>query len=165
MKSDKQHIAVLVRDDPGVLQRVSGLFSRRSYNIDSITVGASEKENLSRMTVVANGDSRQIVQLCNQLRKLIDVIHVEHLEDRPTVARELLLVKVIYEQATKAELNDLINTFRCSVIDVSLHSVIVQAIGDREKNDAFLQLIRPYGILEITRTGETAMARGSEQSH
>ncbi|WP_239615914.1 acetolactate synthase small subunit [Cohnella mopanensis] len=160
MISAKQHISVLVRNDPGVLQRVSGLFSRRSYNIDSITVGVSEKENLSRMTVVANGDDDQIRQLCNQLRKLIDVIHVEHLSNRPAVARELLLVKLISDPATKAEMNSIVQTFRCSIIDVGMHSIIVQVIGDREKNDAFLQLIRPYGILEITRTGETAMARG-----
>ncbi|QMV41625.1 acetolactate synthase small subunit [Cohnella cholangitidis] len=160
MNATKQRISVLVRNDPGVLQRVSGLFSRRSYNIDSITVGVSEKENLSRMTVVATGDDDRIRQLCNQLRKLIDVIQVEHLESKPSVARELLLVKLISDPATKMEMNSLVQTFRCSIIDVGMHTVIVQVIGDREKNDAFLQLIRPYGIVEITRTGETAMARG-----
>ena len=160
MISTKQHLSVLVRNDPGVLQRVAGLFSRRSYNIDSITVGASEQEHLSRMTVVANGDDHQIRQLCSQLRKLIDVIQVDHLEGKPTVARELLLIKLLSDPATRTEIYSLIHTFRCSIVDVGKQTIIVQVIGDREKNDAFLQLIQPYGIVEMSRTGETAMARG-----
>jgi len=158
--TEKQAIAVLVRNDPGVLQRVAGLFSRRGYNIDSITVGDSEQEQLSRMTVVAGEDEVRIRQICAQLRKLIDVIRVEPLAGKPTVARELMLVKLNADPAMKAELHALIQTFRCSIVDVSLNALIVQAIGDKEKNDAFLRLLRPYGILEITRTGETAMARG-----
>jgi len=156
---NSHRIAVLVRNDPGVLQRVSGLFSRRSYNIDSITVGASERDGLARMTVVACGDGPQIRQLCSQLRKLIDVVRVESLEEKPAVARELLLVKLANDPATKIEIHSLIQTFRSSIIDVGPNTMIVQAIGDREKNDAFLRLLRPYGIVEITRTGETAMSR------
>jgi len=158
--TEKHLIAVLVRNDPGVLQRVSGLFSRRGYNIDSITVGDSEQEQLSRMTVVASGDEPQIRQICSQLGKLIDVVKVEPLSGKPTIGRELLLVKLNAEPEKKAELVSLIETFRSSIVDVAPRTLIVQAVGDRDKNDAFLRLLRPYGILEIARTGETAMLRG-----
>ncbi len=170
---DRHAISVLVRNDPGVLQRVSGLFSRRGYNIDSIsvgvsgqehlsrmTVGAPGQEHLSRMTVVARGDEPQIRQICSQLGKLLDVVKVEPLSGKPTIARELLLVKLTAEPEKKAELLSLIETFRSSIVDVAPRTLIVQAVGDRDKNDAFLRLLRPYGILEIARTGETAMLRG-----
>ncbi len=170
---DRHAISVLVRNDPGVLQRVSGLFSRRGYNIDSIsvgvsgqehlsrmTVGAPGQEHLSRMTVVARGDEPQIRQICSQLGKLLDVVKVEPLSGKPTIERELLLVKLTAEPEKKAELLSLIETFRSSIVDVAPRTLIVQAVGDRDKNDAFLRLLRPYGILEIARTGETAMLRG-----
>ncbi|MFC5401689.1 acetolactate synthase small subunit [Cohnella soli] len=156
----KQYVSVLVGNAPGVLQRVSGLFSRRGYNIDSITVGVSEQESLSRMTVVANGDGVLVGQLCNQLRKLIDVVSAEPLGETPFISRELLLVKLNSDPVARAGLNELIHTFRCSIVDVGPSSLIVQAVGDRDKNEAFLKLLAPYGIIEITRTGETAMARG-----
>ncbi len=171
--TDRHAISVLVRNDPGVLQRVSGLFSRRGYNIDSIsvgdsgqehlsrmTVGAPGQEQLSRMTVVARGDEPQIRQICSQLGKLLDVVKVEPLSGKPTIERELLLVKLTAEPEKKAELLSLIETFRSSIVDVAPRTLIVQAVGDRDKNDAFLRLLRPYGILEIARTGETAMLRG-----
>ncbi len=184
--TDRHAISVLVRNDPGVLQRVSGLFSRRGYNIDSIsvgdsgqerlsrttvgapgqehlsrmTVGAPGQEHLSRMTVVARGDEPQIRQICSQLGKLLDVVKVEPLSGKPTIERELLLVKLTAEPEKKAELLSLIETFRSSIVDVAPRTLIVQAVGDRDKNDAFLRLLRPYGILEIARTGETAMLRG-----
>lgn len=153
-------IAVTVIDAPGVLQRVSGLFSRRGYNIESITVGSSEREGRSRMIVAARGDDAVIRQMCSQLRKLIDVLDVALLQDRPYVSRELMLVKLKMEPAKRSEIQSLTDTFRCSVIDVGPETMIVQIVGDTDKNDAFLQLIMPYGILEMTRTGETAMIRG-----
>ncbi|WP_276353659.1 acetolactate synthase small subunit [Cohnella caldifontis] len=157
---NKRLISLTVNDSPGVLQRVAGLISRRGYNIESITVGASETDGLSRMTVAAIGDEAVIRQMCSQLRKLIDVREARLLHERPFVSRELMLVKIRLDPARRAEIQSLTDTFRCSVVDVGPETAIVQAVGDPEKNDAFLQLIRPYGILEIARTGETAMNRG-----
>ncbi|SDC11891.1 acetolactate synthase, small subunit [Paenibacillus sp. UNCCL117] len=153
-------LSVLVNDTPGVLQRVAGLFSRRSYNIESITVGTCEQEGLSRMIVAARGDDGQFQQISSQLNKLIDVLQVVQLQDRPVVSRELMLVKLKMEPSRRSEIQSLTETFRCSVIDVSPSTMVVQIVGDPEKNDAFLQLLQPYGIVEITRTGETAMNRG-----
>lgn len=153
-------ISATVNDTPGVLQRVAGLFSRRGYNIESITVGRCEQEGRSRMIVAARGDDAVIRQMCSQLGKLIDVLDVTRLQERPFVSRDLMLVKLRMEPAKRSELQSLIDMFRFSVIDVSAETVIVQVVGDMEKNDAFLQLLRPYGILEMTRTGETAMSRG-----
>ncbi|NQX63136.1 acetolactate synthase small subunit [Paenibacillus qinlingensis] len=157
---NRRLLSVLVNNTPGVLQRVAGLFSRRSYNIESITVGSCEQEGLSRMIVVARGDDGQFQQMCSQLNKLIDILHVIQLQDRALVSRELMLVKLKMEPSKRSEIQSLTETFRCSVIDVSLSTIIVQIVGDPEKNDAFLQLLHPYGIVEITRTGETAMNRG-----
>ncbi|GIO12364.1 acetolactate synthase small subunit [Cohnella xylanilytica] len=156
----KEYISVLVLDTPGVLQRVSGLFARRGYNIDSITVGSSEREGMSRMIVAARGDDRQIGQICSQLAKLIDVVAVIRLNERPAVARELMLIKLTITPEHRLEVQHLIDTFRCSIIDAGTNVLIVQVVGDKEKNDAFLQLVKSYGILEVTRTGETAMNRG-----
>lgn len=153
-------IGITANDTPGVLQRVSGLFSRRGYNIESITVGPSEKEGRSRMVVAARGDDAVIRQMRSQLLKLIDVLEVVPLEEKPCVSRELMLVKLRMDPAKRSEIQSLADTFRCSVVDVGPDSMIVQVVGDTDKNDAFLQLIRPYGLLELTRTGETAMNRG-----
>ncbi|RIX52105.1 acetolactate synthase small subunit [Paenibacillus nanensis] len=158
--SNRFLLSATVNDTPGVLQRVAGLFSRRSYNIESITVGPCEQEGRSRMIVAARGDDALVRQMCSQLSKLIDVLDVVQLQERPFVSRDLMLVKLRMEPSKRSELQSLIDTFRCSVIDVSPDTVILQVVGDTEKNDAFLQLLRPYGILEMTRTGETAMSRG-----
>lgn len=156
----RQLISITVDDKPGVLQRVSGLFSRRSYNIESITVGASEAENRSRMIIAARGDDAQIRQMVAQLQKLFDVLDITLMQGNPHVSRELMLIKITLESTKRTEIQSLIDTFRCSVIDVGPSSMIVQIVGSTEKNDTFLQLIRSYGIMEITRTGETAMKRG-----
>ncbi|MFC5700809.1 acetolactate synthase small subunit [Cohnella faecalis] len=156
----KQTLSILVRNAPGVLQRVSGLFSRRSYNIESITVGESEQQGLSRIIAVADGDERTIEQIGHQLRKLIDVIEVNHLNSAPFVSRELMLIKLKTDPALRAEIQNLIQTFRCSIIDIAPESMIVQVIGSTDKNDAFVQLVARYGIVQMTRTGETAMSRG-----
>ena len=158
--NNRNLISVTVIDTPGVLQRVAGLIARRGYNIESITVGPCEQERRSRMIVAARGDDALIRQMCSQLRKLIDVLEVTPLQERTFVSRDLMLVKLRMEPAKRSELQSLIDMFRCSVIDVSSDTVIVQVVGDTDKNNAFLQLLRPYGILEMTRTGETAMSRG-----
>lgn len=156
----KYTIGVLVNNQPGVLQRVSGLFGRRGYNIESITVGKSEEENISRMIIVSMGDDHVLEQITKQLYKLIDVIKVTDLSANPMVVRELALIKTKAESVTKAEILGMVETFRASVIDVSNHSLTVQVVGDVDKIDAMIELLKPYGIIELSRTGVTAMNRG-----
>ncbi|HZG76277.1 MAG TPA: acetolactate synthase small subunit [Paenibacillus sp.] len=157
----KHTIAVLVNDQPGVLQRVSGLFGRRGFNIESITVGTSEDPGLSRMIIVTTGDDGTLEQVQKQLYKLIDVIKVIDLSANPMISRELALIKVSAEPSARPELFAVVDTFRASVVDISPSTVIVQVVGDTEKIDAMVELMKPYGILQLTRTGVTAMTRGA----
>lgn len=154
-------IAVLVNDQPGVLQRVAGLFGRRGFNIESITVGQSEEQGLSRMVIVTQGDDKTLEQIEKQLYKLIDVIKVVNLSSRPMVARELALIKVKAEPAERPEIMGVVETFRAAVVDIGTASMIVQVVGDTEKIDAMIELLQPYGIRELSRTGVTAMIRGN----
>jgi acetolactate synthase-1/3 small subunit len=153
-------ISVLVNDQPGVLARVANMFGRRGFNIDSITVGQSEEPGLSRMIIVAGGNEKTIEQVMKQLHKLIDVIKVQLLSNGPMVAREIILLKVDASPSIRTEISGIIEPFRASIVDVGAQSVIVQATGDMEKIDALTELLRPYGIRELSRTGLTAMARG-----
>ncbi|MFC3748391.1 MULTISPECIES: acetolactate synthase small subunit [Paenibacillus] len=157
----KHTIAVLVNDQPGVLQRVSGLFGRRGYNIESITVGQSEEEGLSRMVIVTWGDASTLEQIEKQLYKLIDVIKVVDLSSKPMVARELALIKVKAEPSERPEIMGVVETFRAAVVDIGSTSLLVQVVGDTEKIDAMIELLKPYGIKELSRTGVTAMIRGN----
>jgi acetolactate synthase-1/3 small subunit len=158
----KSHaIAILVNDQPGVLQRVSGMFGRRGYNIESITVGQSEEKGLSRMVIVTSGDDHTVEQIEKQLYKLIDVIKVVHLSSRPMVGRELALIKVKAEPTERPEIMGLVETFRASVVDIGTSSIMVQVVGDTTKIDAMIELLTPYGIRELSRTGVTAMIRGN----
>ncbi|MWV44211.1 acetolactate synthase small subunit [Paenibacillus sp. HJL G12] len=159
--SMRHTIAVLVNDQPGVLQRVSGLFGRRGFNIESITVGQSEETGLSRMVIVTLGDEQTLEQIEKQLYKLIDVIKVINLSSNPMVARELALIKVIAEPANRPEIMGVVETFRASVVDIGSHSLMVQVVGDSTKIDAMIELLKPYGIRELSRTGVTAMIRGN----
>lgn len=152
-------ISILVNDEPGVLARVAGLFGRRGYNIDSITVGGSEEPGLSRMIIVTRGDDHTVEQITKQLNKLIDVIKVQVLSEQAMVSRELALIKVNVNPANRAELSGIIDPFRASIIDVGQTSMIVQVTGDQQKVNALIQLLKPYGIKEICRTGVSAMAR------
>ncbi|MEK3795407.1 acetolactate synthase small subunit [Paenibacillus sp. FSL R7-0204] len=154
-------IAVLVNDQPGVLQRVSGLFGRRGFNIESITVGQSEEVGLSRMVIVTLGDQHTLEQIEKQLYKLIDVIKVVDLGVRPMVARELALIKVKAEPSERPEIMGVVETFRASVVDIGSTSLLVQVVGDTTKIDAMIELLKPYGIKELSRTGVTAMIRGN----
>lgn len=156
----KHTIAILVNDQPGVLQRVSGLFGRRGFNIESITVGASEEAGLSRMVVVTTGDDRTLEQIQKQLYKLIDVIKVVDVSSNPMVGRELGLIKIGAEPSARPEILGIVETFRASVVDIGPSTLIVQVVGDTEKIDAMIELLKPYGIRELSRTGVTAMARG-----
>ncbi|OKP97329.1 acetolactate synthase small subunit [Paenibacillus sp. P46E] len=157
----KHTIAVLVNDQPGVLQRVSGLFGRRGFNIESITVGQSEEIGLSRMVIVTLGDQHTLEQIEKQLYKLIDVIKVVDLGSKPMVARELALIKVKAEPAERPEIMGVVETFRASVVDIGTTSLLVQVVGDTQKIDAMIELLKPYGIKELSRTGVTAMIRGN----
>jgi acetolactate synthase-1/3 small subunit len=157
---NKHTISAWVNDQPGVLQRISGLFGRRGFNIDSITVGNSEEAGLSRMIIVTTGDEQTVDQIEKQLSKLIDVIKVDHLSSSEMVARELCFIKVRVEPSRRSEILGVVNTFRASVIDIGPNSLIVQVVGEFYKIEAMVELLKPYGILELTRTGATAMRRG-----
>jgi len=160
MMEQKHTLSVLVNNQPGVLQRVAGLFGRRGFNIDSITVGPCEEPGLSRMIIVSTGDSRTLEQIQKQLYKLIDVIKVIDLSSKPMVARELALIQVNAEPAVRPEILGVVETFRASVVDIGPTTMIIQAVGDSSKIDAITELLKPYGIRELTRTGATAMVRG-----
>jgi acetolactate synthase-1/3 small subunit len=158
----KHTIAILVNDQPGVLQRVSGLFGRRGFNIESITVGSSEETGLSRMVIVTTGDDHTLEQVQKQLYKLIDVIKVIDISGSPMVGRELGLIKVGAEPSARPEILGIVETFRAAVVDIGPTTLIVQVVGDSEKIDAMIELLKPYGIRELSRTGVTAMIRGNK---
>lgn len=160
--TDETHILVaLVEDRPGVMQRVSGLFRKRNFNIDSITVGHSEKEGISRITLTATGDERIIEQVIKQLSKLIEVIKVIKLSRENSVTRELALVKIkVKNETARADIVQYTNIFRGRIVDVRKDSIIVEITGDRAKVDAFIEITRPFGIMELAKTGVTAMTRG-----
>ena len=145
---------------PGVLSRVSGLFSRRGYNIESLAVSITQDPEVSRMTLVVNGDEQEVEQITKQLHKLIDVSKVQDYLDIPIVARELALIKVNAEVQNRTALLQLVDVFRGRVIDMSEKTFVIELTGGNEKIDAFEKLLEPYGIRELVRTGRIAMARG-----
>ena len=153
-------ISTLVEDKPGVLQKVAGLFNRRGFNIDSITVGESEVKGLSRMVISVHADKNGLEQVTKQLNKLVDVIKIKDIT-RNAVKRELCLVKVnIPNEKARAEIMQYSNIFRAKIVDVTEETLIIELTGDKEKIDAFISLLKGYGIKRISRTGLTAMARG-----
>ncbi|EPY12490.1 acetolactate synthase, small subunit [Paenibacillus sp. cl6col] len=160
MNITKHTIAVIVNDQPGVLQRVSGLFGRRGFNIESITVGASEEQGLSRMVIVTTGDDHMLEQIEKQLYKIVDVIKVLNLSSQPMVARELALIKVKAEPHVRPEILGVVETFRASIVDIGPSTLMVQVVGESQKIEAMIQLLEPYGIREVSRTGVTALIRG-----
>lgn len=158
---EKHVLVALVEDKPGVMQRISGLFRRRNFNIDSITVGHSEKEGISRMTLTVTGDLATLEQVMKQLNKLVDVLKVVKLEKKDTVVRELALVKVsIKGESARSEVISYSNIFRGRIVDAGTDSMIVEITGESAKVDAFINLVIPFGIKELSRTGVTAMMRG-----
>ncbi|AKG91423.1 acetolactate synthase, small subunit [Geoglobus ahangari] len=154
-------IAALVENRPGVLARVAGLFRRRGFNIESLAVGVTEKEGISRMTIVVAGDDRTIEQVTKQLNKLIEVIKVSDVSSN-AVERELALIKVATTPQTRGEIIEIANIFRARIVDVSRESFIIEITGDEDKVNAFIDLMRQYGIKEVARTGKIAMQRGSK---
>ena len=156
-------ISVLVENKPGVLYGVSNLFRRRNFNIESITVGPSEKKEMARMTITVNEDEPTIIQVIKQVAKLVDVLNVEELQPGNFVMRELALIKV--NSPSSKERSDIINcveVFRGRVIDVSVDSLTVEMSGTPDKIDAFLNLMKATGVIELARTGITALARGAK---
>lgn len=158
----KNYLAVLVEDKPGVLSRVAGLFSRRGFNIESIAVGKTKEPGISRITIVVEEDGTTLEQIIKQLNKLINVIKISNLTDEPLVNRELMLLKVNAEPQTRSDIQQIVETFRGKVVDVSLNSLIVEVTGDDNKLDAIKLLMEHFGIEEIARTGKLAMLRGSK---
>lgn len=155
-------IAVLVENHFGVLARVSGLFSARGFNIDSLTVGETEDPTISRMTIMVKGDDRVLEQIMKQLNKLIDVIKVVDLTDEDTIDRELLMLKVHAAPQTRADIIQIVNTFRAKIVDVTPKSLAIEVTGTESKLDAMLELLRPFGLKELVRTGLISMARKRE---
>lgn len=155
-------LSILVGNTAGVLSRVSGLFSRRGYNIDSLTVGESQIEGVSRMTVVASGDEQTLEQIKRQLSKLEDVKEIIELTADASVCRELILVKVAANQTQRQGIIAVADIFRAKVVDVSIDSLMIELTGNQAKINAFLNLLEGYEILELVRTGITGLARGTD---
>jgi len=158
----KQVYSLLVDNNPGVLSRIAGLFSRRGYSIDSITSGTTLNTNFTRITVVATGDEQILSQIEKQVRKLEDVREIKVLKDGESVFRELIMVKIRANAQQRTELNSIADIFRAKIVDVEKESLIVELTGDQSKLDAFLNLLDGYEILELARTGITGLSRGSK---
>jgi acetolactate synthase-1/3 small subunit len=157
----KHTIALIVENKPGVLVRIAGLFSRRSFNIDSLTVGATDKPDRSRMTITVDGDEVVLEQVTKQLNKLINVIRVSELAPEESVGRELAIIKVAARKEDRNEIMQIVSVFRAKIIDVSPRSIIVEVTGSEDKVEAMVRLLRQFGIKEMARTGKVSMVRGS----
>jgi len=160
--NEKNHIiSAIVENKPGVLYSVANLFRRRGFNIDSISVGPTEQEDLARMTVTVKGDDKTIEQVVKQLNKLIDVVKVTRLDPANVVTREMALIKVhVSETKARSDIMNYIDVFRGRVVDISPETLMVEITGGAEKINAFIDLMKPFGIKEIARTGITALSRG-----
>ncbi|MCE5213745.1 MAG: acetolactate synthase small subunit [Methanobacterium sp.] len=162
MDKQRSHvISALVLNKPGVLQRVAGLFTRRGFNIDNITVGTSEQEDMARMTIISRGDEKVLEQILKQLNKLIDVVKVRDLDPEFMVKRELCLIKIhANSERVRSEVIQYANIFRGRIIDVSPETLTVEITGTPDKIEALIDLLRGFGIKTIVRTGVTAISRG-----
>lgn len=158
---EQRVLSILVDNTAGVLSRVAGLFSRRAYNIDSLTVGVTADPKYSRMTVVCSGDERILQQITNQLAKLVDVRDIKVLTPDNRVTRELVLVKVLCDEDRRSNVIAIANIFRAKIIDVAKESLIIELTGEISKIEAFLQMLDGYEIAELARTGLTGLSRGS----
>jgi acetolactate synthase-1/3 small subunit len=160
-KEKTRVIAALVENKPGVLHSVSNMFRRRDFNIESITVGSTEQEDLSRMTITVKGDEKTLEQVVKQMSKLIDVVKVSQLEPENIVTRELALVKVnVPDIRNRSDVINCVEVFRGRVVDVAPEALTIEITGTPDKIDAFLNLMKTYGIMELARTGLTALSRG-----
>ncbi len=164
MAAVRHTITAFVQDKPGVLNRVTSMFRRRGFNIASLAVGHSEAPNLSRMTFVVNGDDHTVEQVTKQLRKLIDVVKVTDISRENQVSRELALIKVRTTASTRGEIIQAVDIFRANIVDVSQESLVIEVTGDEDKIESLLNLLKPFGIREVMRTGVVAMVRGAGSS-
>jgi acetolactate synthase-1/3 small subunit len=161
LRSGRKHIvSILVENKPGVLTRISGLFARRGFNIDTLVVGPTDDERYSRITLTLDGAMHPIDQVTKQLHKLVNVLKIRDLEPSETVARELAMFKISADGAARTEILQIADIFRGRVIDVTRRSVIVEIAGTEDKIAAFERMIRPFGLIEMARTGEIAISRG-----
>ena len=160
MTNQSHIITALVHNNSGVLTRISGLFARRCYNIDSLSVCTTEDPRFSRMTICASGDDCTITQIIKQLEKLTDTVNVSRLNRLDDITRELLLIKIRLSPKQRPELESTANFYKAKIVDLAPKSAVIELTGDHDKIDAFVELMRPYGIIEIVRTGLTAIERG-----
>lgn len=163
--SEMHTLVALMEDKPGVLNRISSLFRRRNYNIESLSVGHSEAPGISRMTIAVKGDEAQVDQVAKQLDKLINVTEVVNVSRQPTVIRELALIKVKTQPGSRSEITELANIFRARVVDVAATSLTVEITGPEDRVNSLISLLEPYGIIELARTGRVAMVRGGNGVH
>ena len=152
---------VHVEDQPGVLTRVTSLIRRRGFNIESLTVGRTERPGVSRMTIVMDVDAIAVSRIEAHLYKLVNVISVENVTPFPAVYRDLAMIKVAASEASRGPIVQLVNVFRARVVDVSPDSLVIEITGTEEKIDGLVEMLKPYGVLEIARTGRVAMSRGA----
>ncbi|MFV0504502.1 MAG: acetolactate synthase small subunit [Lachnospirales bacterium] len=155
-------LSILVENQFGVLSRVTGLFSRRGFSIDSLSVGVTEDTNVSRITITVIDSDDLIDQIIKQVEKLVEVIEVVQLDNEESVCREIALIKVKTTDANRTEIVGMVDIFRANIVDVAKESVIIEMTGDSKKVDVLVNLLMEYGIVEMTRTGVTALSRGSK---
>ncbi len=157
----KHTLSVLVENKPGILARVASLFSRRGFNIDSLAVGTTEHPDISRMTIVVNVEDRPLEQVTKQLNKLINVIKIVELDPGVSVERELVLIKVRADQETRSQVLETVQLFRAKVIDVAVDAVTIEATGSKDKLEALIRVLEPFGIKELVQSGMVAIGRGA----
>ena len=161
MATTKHTLVAIVQDKPGVLNRMASLFRRRGFNIESIAVGHSEVTNLSRVTIIVNGSNAMVEQVRKQLDKLIDVVRVSDISAEKITTRELALIKVKTNSATRSEIIEIADIFRANIVDVTADSIMIEITGDEEKIESMMKLLKGFGIREIARTGRIAMVSGN----
>src|SRR4051812_44676778 len=165
LRTGRKHVlSILVENKPGVLTRIAGLFARRGFNIDTLSVGPTDDEHLSRITLTVDGALHPIDQVTKQLHKLINVLKIRDLEPADTVTRELALFKVAADGAHRAEVLQICEIFRGKVVDVTRRAIIIEITGTTDKIQAFEAMVRPFGLVEMMRTGEIAISRGRSET-
>ena len=160
-RTGRKHVlSIVVENKPGVLTRIAGLFARRGFNIDTLTVGPTDEDRLSRITLTVDGALHPIDQVTKQLHKLVNVLKIRDLEPTETVAREMALFKISADAGSRGEIMQVVEIFRAKIIDVQRRTVIVEVTGTTDKVEAFERMVRPFGLIEMMRTGEIAINRG-----
>jgi acetolactate synthase I/III small subunit len=165
MRTGRKHVlTILVENKPGVLTRIAGLFARRGFNIDTLAVGPTDDDTISRITLTLDGAVHPIDQVTKQLHKLVNVLKIRDLEPEETLARELALFKVSADGVSRAEVMQICEIFRAKIVDVTKRSVVIEVTGTYDKIEAFERLVRPFGLIEMARTGEIAISRGRSET-